>query len=353
MSMDSNTKLQLIYNTFVHCSDISNLGGYLKQNNTVDNIIMTLQLYVDKDIIDYQDLYNFLMTKQGIWSQYYNMLIKWFAEQSASLITEADLQYLIKKGMILDEKSSLYFTYCGILENISFDDISVHRAKDIFDYEQFVSYLSSKPLSEIIKPTSPDPEKDHILKENILSRIDEINDIDDVRIVRDCARIIGMTDQIIEWYETAIQRNKYYVLSSIIEDLSCSSEGIVLDNTHNIISIYERITNEPFELTDDKYMIYFAYFSAVHTHHLQSKYATKSCTKIYQIAYSYDTCAYMLYPPSKELAFLSARKKQMGEKHNELYKCKFSDLVLLEKEADDFKQWTQDVLTFYEQKVEN
>lgn len=346
--MDSDTRQQLILNTFSMCKYISNVQ--ITTFNQATDIITVLQLYVDKNIVDQQDLYDFLMKKKAVQERNDGVLTKWFVGQTSSLITKEDIQYLINNGLSLDENSSLYDTYCDVVENISFDGISMYNANNMFGCEQFTAYLSSKPLSEIITGVKLNSEKKLILKEHILSIIDEINDIDDANIIKTCVDIIGMTDHVIEWFETAIQQNKYCILRMIMITICvpCMDTNVGLDTIHHIISIYERVTGDPFVINDDKYIIYFACFHSFGIYLCQSKYTTNFFRKIYQHIHFVTTAHFGTYPPSKELDLLNERYKQLKKVSSEMEKCKFSDLVLLEREVDAFSQWIQDVMAFCE-----
>lgn len=315
--MDSDTKEHLIMSAFYEAPN--ELNYQLGNRTDPDKAISRLQSYIDHDIIDQHDLYSVFLKNMIDIRRITNcstVLIQWFVEQTASMISEEDvLNHFIKNEIMIDDSSPIYFTYRNIIDNSTImTTLSIRFARIIYSDDRFEEYLATLSIDDIISDTcylgvivTP------FLKDHIINRIDKIKNVDTIF----CAyKIIGPCDQIDEWIEDKISQNKYELLRDVISKLA-SGENIYM--TTRIIDIYERITNTSFKLDSDKYMIYFSLltWSTKSGLHIYSEYSTERLTNLYKKLYLFSQISMYILPIDlrDEYYELELRLNAMWETH--------------------------------------
>lgn len=334
--MDSKNRQQLIFGALFKWKAVCSY-----RINPESKAINILQLYLEQDLIDQNDLYIFLMKNLIIT----NDLKKWLIDQSASLITDNDIQKLTNSGLILDENSPFYSIWSNAVENMRIEETSIETALKIFSGDKLSVYLSNQSLCELINNYGKIPGE--LIKKHMLEKTHEIKDMDFHDILT-YAILFGICDQITEWIEQAIWHNKYYIVATIVSYYHIKQYNDII---RHIISIYERITSESFELTDDKYMIYFGTLSSNCSSIAQSTYATDHFRKIYLIVHSFQQTAAVIYSSDANATSLKEQFDDMGETYEDFEYNQFADLSKLDEEVNKYNQLVQEIIEFMDKKL--
>ena len=271
---------------------------------------------------------------------------KWLIGQTQSVIMDDDIWKLANSGLILDENSPFYSIWSNAVENMPMDKTSVKTALKMFSADQLSAYLCDRPLAKLLDDYE-NSNQNEIYREHMLKKTHEIKDMDFHHILT-YASLFGICDQITAWIEQAIWHNKYYVIATIISYYHIKQYNDII---RHIISIYERITSESFELTDDKYMIYFGTLSSNCSSIAQSTYATDHFRKIYLIVHSFQQTAAVIYSSDANATSLKEQFDDMGETYEDFEYNQFADLSKLDEEVNKYNQLVQEIIEFMDKKL--
>lgn len=321
-----------------------------------DKIIEKIQSFLDRNIIELEDLYAFLIGTKFCTGD--DKVVWWMIDQVKHILEMKDIRRIIRTFYNVIAFQTQIKELCGDKqEDISPEDVDdPSHIYGIFGPDRTAEYLDDMDIDDVITQThpsyicAPDVPSSVFLCDYIKNRIDELSDVSDISTLYEAMDIIEYSDSIDRCFESHISQNKYAILQNIILDIHPSdlNENKISEQNQHVISIYERVVGEPVIIGNDRYSAYFVGFKFLFC---QDSYDIKCVPTSFALAL--QKARLFVHNNKLEWVLASAVKDEYVQLRQRIIIVKqkynnhsLDDMSVIETDIDEFNQLLPDIADF-------
>lgn len=361
--MNSEEKGQLIFGSF---STYSGITGHVELSDEM--IIEKLQSYLDRNIIDHNDMHVLLQKTKFYVHVSYPTAVMWMIRQVQHLITTDDMHKILYESQLIpDFRNELMEIFPDLLSDMPMDGIPPMILYNTHGEDNTREHLDNLSLKKVVDALFPhdictSSKSYDFFKDYLLNRIDELIDEDDIYMAYRLMAIVDIHTVIDEYIVNQIQKNKYYVMSSImrffieikeIKRMYAHNQFIEpAESTYipHIIQLYEETTGNTLSSEENHYM-YMNMIVAEKRIHFK-RHLTEMHIPKYAKLQIFRRIALADVENSDFISTFVGLKSQITsilDTGKELNNNNFNDIQLLQTEVEKFGQLMTDISTFMQE----
>lgn len=311
----------------------------------VNDVINKLELLLDQNIIELENIYQYLhIQKFALHESHHNKILWELIVMVKDFITEEDVRHILKIQKTQNDRQRVFDTFGYMMSNIPIEEMSIDQYVKLHTEDQLIVWLDEQTIETIARWWSThDAEDNTFLKRYVLNRIDEITSIRNMCVISALICLVGPHKLIDEQIESNIFSYKCDVLSHVIgttynENYLNSAVG---DNY--IRSVYERIVGET-QYNQDRYAMYCDVCQHIFVYRGRKCYDGK--VVIYGLFYQLEKNN-LSEDLLTEFELLHERLGSIIDLfNNTLIPTFFEDTALVEEQVDKFEKLTADIRDF-------
>lgn len=343
--MESSDKTRLILSVF--------FGEPAFDNQTIkirdcDNVIDDLEELLNQNILELENIYQFLRIQKFILYELYHKELLWeMIMMVKDFITKEDVLVILQTHTTQAHLQRLFDAFAHLMNNIPIENISINQYVELHSEEQLIIWLDKQSIETIVRKwTSYDDdseeEENTFMKDYVLNRIDEITNIRNMYVISALICLVGPHELIDEQIEFEILNHKYNVLSHIIHKMNEDNHCEYSIGNNYIQSVYERIVGEIVD--HDRYAMYYNVCKQRNSFGYGIFYDGK--VAIYRFFIQLERCDL-----SEELLDESELLRERFDSiinnfYDILIPTHFKNTVLVEEQVNEFEKLTADIRDF-------